>query len=396
MILLAASAARFGQLRPAAALASRRPRPRRGFTLVEMLVVVAIIGVLIAIAVPVLGRARESARGVQCQANLRQFHQGFSQYMDTHDRMCSGAFDWQRDGCPTEVGWVADLVTLSVPVGDMLCPSSPAQLSNQYQVMLTADPTTFKCSEPLGKPQTTAPDGTILRNVCRQIAAAPAGGRAALLTELMWKQKYNTNYATSWFLVRGEADIDPASGSLKQKKPGCDVSVRSRHSTQGPIMKARIGTMTATANVIPLMGDAGTPAAATERMLSEKIGPHEPATILAENFTYGPVEKTTLRSPSFTAGGGGPSGRGAWWGVWNATLQDYRAFGPMHGGPKQGSCNILFLDGTVKPFTDGNGDGLLNNGFPAGPTGGFADDTIELPAELIYSGWSLDPTRTER
>jgi prepilin-type N-terminal cleavage/methylation domain-containing protein len=48
----------------------------RAFTLVELLIVMAVIGVLVALLMPVLGLARESARAAQCQNNLRQIGLG--------------------------------------------------------------------------------------------------------------------------------------------------------------------------------------------------------------------------------------------------------------------------------------------------------------------------------
>lgn len=46
-------------------------RNEKGFTLIELLVVIVIIGILVAIAVPVFNAARESAWRRTCQANLR-------------------------------------------------------------------------------------------------------------------------------------------------------------------------------------------------------------------------------------------------------------------------------------------------------------------------------------
>src|SRR4051794_17426070 len=65
------------QRRHPARLASARSG---GFTLVELLVVIAIIAVLISILLPTLGRARASARSVQCMSNLRQIGQAVQMY----------------------------------------------------------------------------------------------------------------------------------------------------------------------------------------------------------------------------------------------------------------------------------------------------------------------------
>jgi prepilin-type N-terminal cleavage/methylation domain-containing protein/prepilin-type processing-associated H-X9-DG protein len=61
--------------------------PRSGFTLVEMLVVVAIISILISMLVPSLGRAQARARSIACLQHLRQLALGAFDYVNEMEGM---------------------------------------------------------------------------------------------------------------------------------------------------------------------------------------------------------------------------------------------------------------------------------------------------------------------
>ena len=63
---------------------------RSAFTLAELLVAVAVLGLLAALVVPVVGRSRESARAAACATNLRQLAAAALSYAGEH----RGQFPW--------------------------------------------------------------------------------------------------------------------------------------------------------------------------------------------------------------------------------------------------------------------------------------------------------------
>jgi prepilin-type N-terminal cleavage/methylation domain-containing protein len=62
-----------------------RGRVRRGFTLVELLVVIAVIAVLAAVLFPVFAKAREHARKSRCRHNIHQIVIAIRMYLDDSD-----------------------------------------------------------------------------------------------------------------------------------------------------------------------------------------------------------------------------------------------------------------------------------------------------------------------
>lgn len=75
-------------------------RERKGFTLIEILVVIAIVGLLLSILMPTLQQARKQSRAVLCRASLKQWGSIWSMYCQTNNRSFSeglvGGSGWHR------------------------------------------------------------------------------------------------------------------------------------------------------------------------------------------------------------------------------------------------------------------------------------------------------------
>lgn len=364
---------------------------RFGFTVVEMLVVVFIVAVLAAMILPAVNAAREAARRTECQNNLRQIGQGMlTRAAQQQGELCSGAFDWNRDGAVTQYGWVADLVNKSIPVGKMTCPSNPYQVHEAYNDLLSLPPSvTESCGiKRLGKEWETLPDGSKFPNPCRQIVesnlSAGSSTRNTLIREQVFEKDYNSNYTASWYLCRSGMLLG-TDGNLKESVSGCGTGMFSRNSTIGPLRLSWLDASSAPSSTIPLMGDG----AASSESLPQAMEKFPSGTLLVRSMTNGPRLKSDASTP--TIGSGKPKeGANGWWSIWhNDTLQDYRAFAPLHGGV----CNMLFADGGVRTFKDESGDNLLNNGFTAGSSTGFTSGEVEINPNDIMSKWSLQAPR---
>jgi prepilin-type N-terminal cleavage/methylation domain-containing protein/prepilin-type processing-associated H-X9-DG protein len=82
----------------------------KAFTLMELLVTIAIIGVLASLLLPSLGRAKGSARAAQCSGNLAQLIKAWQMYADDNSGLLACNSDGQ-DGLGVFTNWVAGTMT---------------------------------------------------------------------------------------------------------------------------------------------------------------------------------------------------------------------------------------------------------------------------------------------
>lgn len=329
---------------------------KKAFTLVELLVVISIIAILVALLMPAIHAARESARTTTCRSNLRQFFIGFEQKSSRTGKegpFCSGAYDLQRDGCPDTYGWVADQVnTGTCEPAQLLCPSS--------------GPGSEKLNDMLGIATSRPREGA----TPARLQAGRCGSSDGLsLAQSLVADGYHTNYAQSWLMARGGPRV--SRGTVPQ---GAQKGIAD---TTGPLTRRQITNSGISSGIVPFMfcakvGDE------KEAFLETTINDDLQAGVrLVESFSDGPAHRTDPGQHLMETGS--PMSKLAEY------LQDWRDIGPNHNG----LANVLFADGHVASFEDLNSDGFLNPGFEA--VGGYRSTDVELEPALIFSGPMLLP-----
>jgi prepilin-type N-terminal cleavage/methylation domain-containing protein/prepilin-type processing-associated H-X9-DG protein len=147
--------------------AGRLIRDEKGFTLVELLVVIGIIALLISILLPALSKARQQASSLACQANLHSIGQGIAIYVgDNHGTLPYGWWDgvWPSTG-PFNPVYEADWVTQTIATmnGKYAATADAVATNGSITTRIRA---TFLCPDAPGQGVATSDNSSVAHYGC--------------------------------------------------------------------------------------------------------------------------------------------------------------------------------------------------------------------------------------
>jgi prepilin-type N-terminal cleavage/methylation domain-containing protein/prepilin-type processing-associated H-X9-DG protein len=226
---------------------------RKGFTLVELLVTIAIIGILLGLLLPNLAAVQATAKAGAQSAILQSFGRGFTDFSssDSEGRLCSSAYDHFRDGDFTKVGWVADLVNnkYANPTKS-LDPINRSKLNEKFTDAAGASQS--------GSVNTVRWEGQLPYTGGSAITGTAKGQLAGTqyfgASQTVYDDGFNTNFATSWQFVRGDNNITTADNY--SVSAGVADGDKCPLDGDGPLSAGMLAdaTLLTTADKIPLMG----------------------------------------------------------------------------------------------------------------------------------------------
>lgn len=111
---------------------------RQGASLIETIVVIAIVGTLLALLLPAIQAARQRALDVQCQNNLRQINLAIADFAETHKRLPGPAPKGMVGGWAIEILPFLEQKNLA----DQIAPGTPILAAPDYLLRL---PLIFRC-----------------------------------------------------------------------------------------------------------------------------------------------------------------------------------------------------------------------------------------------------------